>query len=862
MADNTEILFWKVIKNKYLFYTIISYSNIRFRTIKYEDFNDVSQIINSNNQSLLIEKLNRGEFLNFKNYNNFDCIFKKIKNINEENIKFYKNLIPLYSMVDLHTLLKCSIENDCLVGFLVLVNENSTFNETNNIINNEDYNYDNCIIVKNNYQFYFNEALKNNSIDILTHLNENDENNNFPCSMKWKKLLSSKKINNCIIIKMLSKIPRLISLIETGDLLFFKDEIFPEDVLNIELDILISVCIIIINILFLKNIKSSSPILTIEEINEIKNKYSENDLKSHIINLEYDDLNLKKLIKFYYDSVEFNINKNPLRFLKFEDEGDSNEEINYHENQIYERILENYYRDQPSIPSLEFCNSRLLEKTVNDIRALPIFETKIYPQILFRFVKSSDVSKSRYKSFISKLILKNLLNPIALLFLLIEYDDKELIDFLISLSTNSSFNTSVDSNANSNFFKDNYLKLISRELNIKENFDFDIKRYIRSNKMLEFCFTNFNEIILHSKFKNNLTTWVKMDRIDLIETFNQLIKNQLNDKYNIENDLILPTIMNSGFPITATSIPKGYGLTSYAYLIKKLKETHKNFNISNYLDENLLLKSLLLKANSKINLDYQLECIKLIIENTTGQYNPLSIMVQTETESFNSIQNDLFILKASYINKQFLYWLFTNRKSTDIDSGRCIFSTCKDNVPIHSQLSLVSALYLSNQINQFLIEFENHLINESYFQLDIIFEIISKNSDNKLLGKLIDTFNNFETKTQQSLPKTFNDEKKRLLSLCFFQASVDGNIIIFKYLLEKYDNILLPKNSELPEDHFLETDESFKRYVDKAIEKNNHQLFEFFFQNLGYQSIISEFKNSSNLFHTIHEDFKHLFKIK
>ncbi|KAM9972750.1 hypothetical protein ACTFIR_012118 [Dictyostelium discoideum] len=624
MADNTEIFFWKVIKNKCLFYTIISYSNIRFRTIKYEDFNDVSQIINSNNQSLLIEKLNRGESLNFKNYNNFDCIFKKIININEENIKFYKNLIPLYSMVDFHKhkLLKCSIENDCLVGFIVLVNENSTFNETNNIINNEDYNYDNCIMVKNNYQFYFNEALKNNSIDILTHLNENDINNNFPCSIKWKKLLSS-KINNCIIIKMLSKFPRLISLIETGDLLFFKDKIFPEDVLNIDLEILISLFIIIIKIPFLKNIKSSSspPILTIEEINEIKNKYSEKDLKSHIFNLEYDDLNLKKLIKFYYDSVEFDIDKNPFRFLKFDDEGDSNEEINSHENQIYKRILENYYPNQPSIPSLEFCNSRLLEKTM---------------------------FQNQDKSFFSKLISNNLLNPIALLFLLIEYDDLELIDFLISLSTNPSFNTSVDSNANSNFFKDNYLKLISRELNIKYNFDFDIKRYIRSNEMLEFC---FNQIILHSKYKNNLTTWVKMDRIDLIETFNQLNKNQLNDKYNIENDLILPTFINSGFPITATSIPKGYGLISYTYLIKKLKETHKN--------------------------------------------------------------------------------------TTDIDSGRCIFST---------------SLYLSNQT-------------------------------------------------------------------------------ISKICCQSY-------------------------------RKNNHQLFEFFFQNLGYQSIISEFKNSSNLFHKTHEDFNHLFKIK
>ncbi|KAM9971197.1 hypothetical protein ACTFIW_011173 [Dictyostelium discoideum] len=857
MSDNTEILFWKIIKNKFLFNTIISFTNIRFRTIKYEVFNDVSQITNSNNLSLLIEKLNRGE-INFKNYNNFDCIFKKIKNINEENIKFYKNLIPHYSMVDFNKLLECSIENDCLVGFIVLVNENSTFNETNNI-NNNNYNiyYNDCIMVKNNYQFYFNEALKNNSINILTYLNENDENNNFPCSMKWKSLLLSKKIHKSITIKMLSKIPRLISLIETGDLLFFKDKIFPKDVLNIDLEILIGLCIIIINIPFLKNIKSSSSPISIEEINEIKNKYSENDLKSHIIDLEYDDINLKKLIKFYYDSVEFDIDYNPFRFLKFDDEGDSNEEINSHANQIYEKILA-VYQDQPSIPSLEHCNSRLLEKTVNDFGISPIFETKPYSQTLFRFMKSSDVSKSRYKSFISKSISKNLLNPIVLLFLLIEYDDIELIDFLIS--TNSSFNTSVDSN--SNFFKDNYLKQISRELNDKGNFDFNIKRYIRSNEMLEFCFTNFNEIILHSKFKNNLTTWVKMDRIDLIESFNQLIKNQLNDKYNIENDLILPTIMNSGFPITTTSIPKGYGLISYAYLIKKLKETHKNFKISNYLDEKLLLESLVLKVNSKINLDYQLECIKLIIEHTTEQYNPLSIMVQTEIHLLNSMENDLFILNASYINKQFLYWLFTNRKSADIDSGRCIFSTCKDNVPVPSQLSLISALYLSNQTDQFLIEFENHLINESYSQLDIIFEIISKNSDYKLLGKLIDTFNNFETKTQQSLPKTFNDEKKRLLSLCFFKASVDGNIIIFKYLLENYDNILLPKNSELPEDHFLETDESFQRYVAEAIEKDNHQLFEFFFQNLGYQSIISEFEYSSNLFHAIHEDFNHLFKIK
>ncbi|KAM9979460.1 hypothetical protein ACTFIY_008711 [Dictyostelium cf. discoideum] len=870
MSDNTEILFWKVIKNKFLFYNIISFTNIRFRTIKYEVFNDISQIINSNNLSLLIEKLNHGE-INFKNYNNFDCIFKKIKNINEENIKIYKKLIPHYSMVDFHKLLECSIENDCLVGFLVLINENSTFNETNNIIYNNNnnnkinYYYNNCIMVKNNYQFYFDEALKNNSINILTYLIENDENNNFPCSIEWKALLLSKKIHKSIIIKMLSKIPRLISLIRREDLSFFKGSIFPEDVLNIDLEILIGLCIIIINIPFLKNIKSSSSsssptISTMEEINEIKNEYSEEDLKSNIINLEYDDLDLKKLIKFYYDSLEFDIDYNPFRFLKFDDDGESNEEINSHANQIRYKII-TAYRDSPSVPSLEHCNSRLLEMVVNDIGALPIFETQLlYPQILFRFMKSSNVSKSRYKTFISKLFLKNLLNPIVLLFLLIEYDDIELIEFLISLSTNSSFNTSVDSNSNSNstnFFKDNYIKRVSNELNNKENFD--IKRYIRSNEMLEFCFTNFNEIILHSKFINNLTTWVKMDRIDLIENFNQLIKNQLNDKYSIENDLILPTFINIGYSKNATSIPKGYGLISYAYLIKKLKETRKNFNISNYLDEKLLLKSLLLKVNSNINLDYQLECIKLIIENTTEQYNPLSIMAQTYTESNNKIENDLFILKVSYINKQFLYWLFTNRKSADIDTSRCIFSTCKDKVPIYSQLSLISALYLSNQIDQFLIEFENHLINESYFQLDIIFEIIGKNSDYKLLGKLLDTFNNFETKTQP-LPKTFNQEKKRLLSLCFFKASVDGNKIIFKFLLENYDNILFPKNSKLPEESFLETDESFQRYVAKAVEKENHQLFQFFFQNLGYQSIISELDYSSNLFYEIHENYNHLSK--
>ncbi|KAM9996954.1 hypothetical protein ACTFIZ_001898 [Dictyostelium cf. discoideum] len=877
MADNTEILFWKVIKNKYLFYHIISFTNIRFRTIKYKLFNDISQIINSNSISLLIEKLNRGEFLNFKNYNNFDCIFKKIKNVNEENIKLYKKLIPNYSMVDFKKLLESSIENDCLVGFLVLINKNNNhaFNETNNInYNNKNYYFDyNCIIVNNNYQFYFNEALKNNSLDILTYLCENDEYNNFPCSIKWKNLLSN-KIHNSIIIRMLTKVPRLISLIERNDLIFFEDSIFPEDILNIDLEILISLCIIIINIPFLKEIKSSSspppPILTINEINEIKNKYSEQDLKSNIINLGYDDLNLKKLIKFYYYSIEFDIDYSPYRFLKFDDDDDSNEEINSHTNRIHKKLMMTYNQDGLLKPSLEYCNSRLLEKAVNEkIGKFSIFENRLYPQVLFKFMKSSQDSKSRYKTFISKVILKNLFNPIVLLFLLIEYDDIELIDFLISIPINHNqtpFNTSV--NPNLNFFKDNYLKMVSMQFNNIEKFDFNIKKYIRSNEMLEFCFTNFNEIILHSKFKNNLKTWVEMGRIDLIENFNQLIANQLKDKYNIENDIILPTFINSGFSTNITSIPKGYGLISYAYLIKKLLEiskivTYKNFNFSKYLDEKILLKSLVLKVNSKINLDYQLECIKLIIENTTEQFNPLSIMVQTEIdiEFLNGIQNDLFILKASYINKQFLNWLFTNRKSADIDSGRCIFSTCQSKVSIPSRLSLISALYLSNQIDQFLIEFENHLINESYFQLDIIFEDIGKNNDYQLLEKLLNGFNNFETKTQPSLlPKTFNEQKKRLLSLCLFRASVEGNIMIFKFLLENYDNILFPKNSNLPENNYLETDESFQRYVAKAIEKDNHQLFEFFFQNLGYQSIISELEYSSNLFFAIHEDFNHLFK--
>ncbi|EGC35816.1 hypothetical protein DICPUDRAFT_78509 [Dictyostelium purpureum] len=791
--DEYENLFFKIFRNKVLIKYILSLTHIRGQTIKYDSFNNVCSMIESDNLSLLRDKVKRKLNIQFPlrrrldimgdadpNDDEFIPIFETIKEPTKENLEFYSNLFTNYAdyVIDFNTKLMFATRFNCLASFIVL-DQIVSLSKSSVVI----------------YQSLFELSMAHHSYDIIIHLIQNYSNSiDLSSCFLWSSLLKNSKKKTIIT----NEIKTNYKLLKYYINLFLDDKsnipkLFSKcPIMSFKLSDLIIACK---SILLVKPILELKVSIEAPELKNIKNGFSKEELNLSVAKSS-NKKEIYQLLELYYSTG--GCEKSLAYHLKFHE----NQDFNFGSLTTFPHFYINFKL------CLKYANVnylRHLKKSVE--QGLKTVYKKMIGNILFKKINrgNKDEIKIKKQDFIRELVILDAICPMVLLFSLVQIDDIEMVAY---------FDQFLEINNNQCAINFN---------NYRNSYPLNIKSCIKSKEMLFFCFNNLKlkQFLLDEFYKSEVLCWVTNGRIDLLDYYNQLLQ---------EEEPILPALANKAF--SQFSGQSEYNVIfGIEYIIKKVKE----YQITKHFDEKGLIPLVRLRAHDN-DPKYRrnLECVKYIIENTHCQYYPFQIFLLSYGASANRWWID------------FLDWIYTFRKE-DIESGRCqlyeyswySFDVSQEKTTDTLDLYHLS-LYLTGRENQLFSEIKTIKSNKDFSQLT---STIAKKGDIEMFDRLMDHFNKIEPSDQDSLA-SFIDIKSKILQDFLEFATFYCQLKIFNHINLNYNDILQFKNQTPKEKTPLINNTLFASILKKAISSDDIMLFNYFFDNLDYPCIKSILKDT------------------
>ncbi|KAM9971152.1 hypothetical protein ACTFIW_011126 [Dictyostelium discoideum] len=525
ITDNiepTEILFWKLFRNKAIYKKIFSFMDNQF-SIGYDSIDDICKLVNSNQVNLIREKVYRNcRYLHFhpnrchNHIEDIDFLVKLFSTIKEDDYRFYRNFLNIENdyFTSPNHIIQALIISKRLQVFKLFVNEfnykptkkdllHSIISGSNKFIkyilelNSLDAVLFDRKIVDTDFRDFYTKGYGSNYptkedsffkgfLCYLNNINLDDNDRD-----QYYKLLSTHnpysdygrfQINEKSTLKSLISTARLILKLKTPSASYkvqFKEECFPK---------------------ILKKIEAVS---TIEEIDNFIKKIDKVNLKSFLddpINFNNSDNNeiknfIKKLLKLYY--LNFSIEQsNTLYFCYYHEDSNQDYKV-FH----FHHLIETAFR---------FGNFEILEsyETINCLHFLPGIRQNLSDKNYdsyhcYKVLFSHCFNKGKKIRFIDHIIQRTIERPepglqIYFLYMLVIHNNIELVKYYSNKVGN---NIQVDSIGG--ITPPTY--------------------YIESVEMLEYLFCNQCNFFKDVFFNGNKSTFYK--NLELLKHFESLLYN-------------------------------------------------------------------------------------------------------------------------------------------------------------------------------------------------------------------------------------------------------------------------------------------------------------------------------------------------